>query len=136
MLPSTAEVALVWFQRIVAAYCLLFGVLYWVKLIGFYPGALWRFDLMPVYWQMTASSLAVLFPFAAAGLWMLASWGVVIWVICAIVETTMYLGFPDLFGHRLAVVVSHGLVALIYVALRIMIWLQKRNEERQPDASF
>ena len=36
----------------IAVYCLMFGVLYWVRLIGNYDGPLWRFDLMPVHWQV------------------------------------------------------------------------------------
>jgi len=51
--PSTTEVIFAWFQRVIAGYCLLFGILYWIRLIGFYPGPLWRFDLMPVHWQVT-----------------------------------------------------------------------------------
>ena len=47
------------------------------------------------------------FPFAAIGLWMLASWGPVIWFICAATETVMYLGFPELFGQRSPIVASH-----------------------------
>lgn len=93
--PSTIEIIFAWFQRVVSGYCLLFGILYWIRLIGFYPGPLWRFDLMPVHWQVAAVMLAVFFPFAAAGLWMLASWGPVIWVICAVTETVMYAGFPE-----------------------------------------
>lgn len=125
---SAAEIAFVWFQRIVAVYCLFFGVLYWVKLVGFYPGPLWRFDLMPVHWQVAASVLAVFFPFAAAGLWMLASWGPVIWFICAAMETAMYAGMPALFGERLAIVAAHIVVALVYIALRTVIHLQKRRQ--------
>ena len=64
--PSTTEIIFAWFQRVIAGYCLLFGILYWIRLIGFYPGALWRFDLMPVHWQVAAVMLAVFFPFAAA----------------------------------------------------------------------
>jgi len=86
--PSTTEVIFAWFQRVIAGYCLLFGILYWIRLIGIYPGELWRFDLMPVHWQVAAATLAVFFPFAAAGLWMLASWGPVIWFICAITRPT------------------------------------------------
>lgn len=93
MRASTAEVTFVWFQRIIAIYCLLFGILYWVRLIGVYQGPLWRFDLMPLHWRVAASVLAVFFPFAGAGLWMLASWGPVIWFICAVTEVTMYAGF-------------------------------------------
>ena len=99
----------------VAAYCLLFGVLYWIRLIGFYDGPLWRFDLMPVHWQVAAVVLAAFFPFAAIGLWMLASWGPVIWFICAATETVMYLGFPELFGQRSLIVASH---ACVIAALR------------------
>jgi len=129
--PTVAEATFAWFLRIIAAYSLLFGVLYWVRLIGFYDEPLWRFDLMPVYWQVAVSMLAVFYPFAAIGLWMLASWGPVIWVICAVTEVVMYAGFPDLFGHRFAVIVSHVVVALIYTAFRVVIFLQKREAERQ-----
>lgn len=125
--PSTVEIIFAWFQRIVAAYCLLFGLLYWVRLIGFYPGTLWRFDLMPVHWQVTAVMLAVLFPFAAAGLWMLASWGPVIWFICAATEIVMYAGLPQLFGERPSIVLSHALVALLYIVFRIVLHVQARR---------
>ena len=127
---SAAEVAFAWFQRIIAGYCLLFGVLYWVRLIGIYDGALWRFDLMPVHWQIAAVTLSVLYPFAASGLWMLASWGPVIWFICAATEIVMYAGFPDLFGARPAIVWSHAFVALLYIAFRTVIFLQKRRQAR------
>ena len=53
--PSGVEVIFAWFQRVISGYCLLFGILYWIKLIGFYPGPLWRFDLMPVHWQVAAA---------------------------------------------------------------------------------
>jgi len=129
--PSLLERAFAWFLRLVAIYCLFFGVLYWVRLIGFYPGAAWRFDLMPVHWQATASMLAVFFPFAAAGLWMLASWGPVIWFICAATETVMYAGFPNLFGERWPIVLAHAVVALVYIALRAAIYWSRRPRQSQ-----
>ena len=128
--PSAVETAFAWFLRLVALYCLFFGVLYWVRLIGFYPGTLWRFDLMPLHWQVAASVLAVFFPFAAAGLWMLASWGPVIWFICAATETAMYAGFPDLFGERWPILIAHGVVALIYILFRIAIYWRKRRRRQ------
>jgi len=126
--PTTAEVSFYWFHRVIALYCLLFGVLYWIRLIGFYDEPLWRFDLMPVHWRVASVVLAVFFPFAAIGLWMLTSWGPVIWVICAATETVMYLGFPELFGQRWLVIVSHALVILLYAAFRLVIYFQKRPE--------
>jgi hypothetical protein len=131
--PTTAEVAFEWFHRIVAAYCLLFGMLYWVRLIGFYEGALWRFDLMPIHWQVAAVSLSVLFPVAAIGLWMLASWGPVIWFCCAAAEIAMYAVFPDLFGRRPLIVAWHIGVALLYGLFRLGLHLQRRKPAEQPD---
>jgi hypothetical protein len=128
--PSAVETAFAWFLRLVAVYCLYFGVLYWIRLVGFYPGALWRFDLMPLHWQVAASVLAVFFPFAAAGLWMLASWGPVIWFICAAAETVMYAGFPDRFGERWPILVAHGAVATIYILFRIAIHWRKRRRRQ------
>ncbi|CAI2935262.1 putative membrane protein [Aminobacter niigataensis] len=127
MHPSATENAFAWFLRVVAAYCLLFGILYWVRLIGVYDGPLWRFDLMPIHWQIAAVTLSVFFPFAAIGLWMLSSWGPVIWFICAATEIVMYAGFPDLFGSRPLIVVSHIAVAVIYAAFRIVLHLKRRR---------
>lgn len=129
--PTAVEILFVWFQRIMAVYCLMFGMFYWVRLIGLYPGSLWRFDLMPVHWQVVSAMLAGFFPFAAAGLWMLASWGPVIWFICAATETTMYVAFPDLFGTQLAVVGSHLFAAALYAAFRMAMHVQKLRAARQ-----
>lgn len=125
--PSPAEIAFIWLQRAVAFYCLLFGVLYWVRLVGFYPGRLWRFDLMPVYWQVASVSLAVFFPFAAIGLWMTASWGAVVWFICAVAETVMYVGYPDLFGRRLPIVAAHAIALGLYAGFWFWLYRQRRQ---------
>jgi hypothetical protein len=124
---TTLELAFEWFHRIVAVYCLLFGVLYWVRLTGVYDGDTWRFDLMPVHWQVASVTLAALFPFAASGLWMLASWGWVIWFLCAAVELAMYLWFTDLYGSRLDIVASHAFVMVLYGAFRAVFFLQSRK---------
>ena len=128
--PGLVESLFPWFLRIVAGYSLMFGVFYWVRLIGIYPGAQWRFDTMSVEWQVASVSLAALFPFAGIGLWMTASWGPVIWFICAATETVMYAGFPEIFGHRPLVVASHLLVAIVYTIFRIAIFLRKREQRR------
>ena len=125
--PTAAQSAFVWFQRVIAGYCLLFGVLYWIRLIGIHDGSLWRFDLMPIHWQVASVTLAVLYPFAAIGLWMLSSWGPVIWVLCAATEVVMYAGFPHLFGAKYSVVGSHLLVAVLYATFRVVIHLQRRR---------
>lgn len=127
--PRAAEIALVWFCRAVAIYCLGLGVSYWVRLIGFYEGTSWRFDLMPSYWQVASASLAVLFPFAGIGLWTLASWGPVIWLICAGAELVLYAGFADIQGLRWLVLASHCAIASAYCALRYALYRQRSRAE-------
>lgn len=117
------------FLRAVAALCAGLGLLYWIRLLGIYEGLTWRFDLMPVHWQVAAVCLAVLYPFAASGLWMLASWGPVIWFVCALSETVMYAGFPELYGRRDLVLVVHALTAVIYAGFRLHRWARRRREE-------
>ncbi len=129
--PTTSELAFVWLQRAVAIYCLMFGVLYWVRLLGFYPGDWWRFDLMPVHWQVASVCLAVFFPFAAIGLWMTASWGAVVWFICAVGESAMYVGYPEYFGSRTPIVVAHVAALAAYVAMRI--WLRQQRRMTAPE---
>ena len=125
--PSAVELLFGWFQRIIAIYCLMFGLLYWVRLIGYFETPLWRLDLMPPHWQVVTVTLAVFFPLAAAGLWMLASWGPVIWFICAATEAVMYVGFPKIFGPHYLVVASHGFAAVLYAAFRVVIAVQARR---------
>jgi Family of unknown function (DUF6163) len=128
--PSLTTAAFVWFHRIVALFCLWSGVTYWIQLIGIYEGPLGRFDLMPVYWQVAASSLAALFPVAASGLWMVVSWGPVIWTAAAAGEVIMYFGFPELFGTRPLLLIAHGAIACLYVAFRLVIYRETRRAAR------
>ncbi|NGR08677.1 hypothetical protein G5B41_14045 [bacterium SGD-2] len=129
--PSPAQYGLEILQRAVALLCLVQGVLYWTRLIGLYPSEEWRFDLLPAYWRIAAGSLAVLFPFASVGLWTLASWGPVIWFVCAASETVMFTFMSDLFGFRPWVVAGHLLTAACYVALRIAIHREEKKQEQE-----
>ncbi|MCQ8781421.1 DUF6163 family protein [Mangrovibrevibacter kandeliae] len=113
-------------QRLVAGFCRLAGLAlfaagigFWIRIVGFYDGPLWRFDLMPPWWKAAAATLAVLYPVAGVGLWMAVSWGVVLWVLVAGVEAVMHLGFPTLFGGgRLAVALNAaGLLGLVVLRL-------------------
>ncbi len=124
---SLTEQAYGWFHRLVACSCLIFGLHYWVRLVGYYGGDLWRFDLMPVHWQVASVVLAVLFPFAASGLWMVAAWGPVIWLICAAGETAMHAGFPELFGERPGLIAVHAATLLLFVAFRVVLYLEARR---------
>lgn len=125
--PTRAAQAAVAFMRFLAVLALWSGLSYWLRLVGLEPGSLWRFDLMPIHWQIAAVSLAVLYPFAAVGLWLPASWGPVIWSLCAAGEITMHAVYPGLFGHRDLLVIAHVGVLAALVALRLYLWLEVRR---------
>ncbi|NDW04635.1 hypothetical protein GTK09_09360 [Jiella sp. 40Bstr34] len=98
------------------------GIFYWARLIGIDPVHLGRFDLMPIWWRIAAPALAVLYPVAGIGLWMTAGWGAVIWVLIAIVEAVMHLGFPAMFGENLLGLAAHGWGLGMLAALRVIDW--------------
>lgn len=125
--PSQLDTAWQWLHRLVAVSCLVFGTIYWVRLLGIYPGSLWRFDLMPLHWQIAGATLAVLYPFAAVGLWLLASWGPVIWFLCAGAETAMHGVFAGMFGPKDWLLLLHFVVVVVYTVLRVLIHIRKRR---------
>lgn len=125
---TTLELSWRWFHRAVAAFGMMCGLFYWTRLIGIEHGTNWRFDLMPVHWQVASVSLAVLFPFAASGLWMISSWGAVIWFLCAAIEVVMYAGFPELYGQRMLLVGLHVAIALAYLGFRIAFFVRRRRQ--------
>ena len=88
----------IWLHRAFALAMFVVGVGYWMRLVGFEPGS--RFDLMPVWWRMAAPTLAVLYPVAGIGLWLIAGWGAVIWVLIALVEGVMHLGSRSCSARR------------------------------------
>ncbi|MAS15540.1 MAG: hypothetical protein CMH69_19885 [Nitratireductor sp.] len=125
--PSQLDTLYSGFHRAIAAACLAMGIFYWVRLLGFYPGLMWRFDLMPVHWQIASVILAVIYPFASVGLWLIAPWGAVIWFLCAAAEVVMYGPLSDLFGDNYPLIGFHLLVAVSYGALRFVRYHSRRK---------
>ncbi|MDF1607158.1 DUF6163 family protein [Hoeflea sp. YIM 152468] len=124
------------FGRLVALSCLFAGLQYWGRLIGYSDGGMYRFDLIPSYWQLASASLAVLLPVAAVGLWMQVSWGPVIWVVAAGSEIIMHEGFPIWFGERPMLVIAHALVISVYLGFRVALLIKRRQAVRlvRPDS--
>lgn len=121
-----------WFIRMVALVCLAQGVYYWVRLIGYYPGLLWRFDLMPWQWQAACVTLAALLPIAAIGMWMRASWGALLWAMAALLQIMMYSFLSNMFEYYpIAAALNAGLL-LVYAGLRIGLLLQGRPTLTEP----
>ncbi|WP_338022074.1 DUF6163 family protein [Allorhizobium sonneratiae] len=116
------------FLRIVATACLVMGLQFWSLLIGYSGNGLGRFDLLSVPWRLAASSLSVIFPVAAVGLWMAASWGAVVWLIAALIQCTMYGIWSRIFGSEPLLLVFHALVALVYLAFQLVLMQQRHSK--------
>jgi Family of unknown function (DUF6163) len=128
--PTMAQLGFVWFLRLVSIYCLVAGVGYWAQLSGYYEGLLWRFDLMPWQWKVASVSLAMLYPVASTGLWMMVSWGPVIWFVAALGEALMFTVFSKYFFYRPQIAIIHGSVAVLYICFRTVLFLQKRQQAK------
>lgn len=122
--------AFTWFMRVLALVVLASGVQYWVRLMGYYPGLLWRFDLMPWMWQTACVSLAILLPVAASGLWMRAPWGPIIWFIAAIGEIAIYSVFSRYFEYRPVIVAFNGAAIIAFVTFSVLLYLERKQQAR------
>ncbi|MGU3398520.1 DUF6163 family protein [Brucellaceae bacterium D45D] len=132
---SGLEWIFAWFMRLLALIVLATGIAYWIRLIGIYPGLLWRFDLMPWMWQTASVALALLMPVAATGLWMRAPWGPVLWLVAAIGEIAIYSVFARYFEYRPLTVGLNVTFILVYVTFRVLLWLEKKKQVRRQLAS-
>ncbi|MCI5077112.1 DUF6163 family protein [Oricola sp.] len=126
---SLIQMLFVWFLRLMATVALFSGLSYWAQLTGLGAADLPRFDELPVHWQVPWVVLAVLLPCAAMGLWMLTSWGIVLWVIASFIEIGVYGVWSESYISRPAVVVGHA-AALTLLALILVTMAIQRYRER------
>ncbi len=128
--PSLTETLFVLFLRLAAVGSLWFALQYWAMLTGFSFNGQGRFDLLPPAWKAAYTALAVLFPVAAVGLWLLVSWGPVIWLVAAATEVAMHEVYPSIFGIDRMLVLLHVAIAVLFVLFRIALFIQRRKQAR------
>lgn len=128
--PSLIEMLFVLFLRLAAIGSLWFALQYWAMLTGFSFNGQGRFDLLPPAWKAAYTALAVLFPVAAVGLWLLVSWGPVIWLVAAATEVAMHEVYPSIFGIDRTLVLLHIAIAVLFVLFRIALFIERRRQAR------
>ncbi len=126
--PTTAEIVFVWFLRLMAIIAMISGLSYWSQLTGIGSADLPRFDELPVHWQVPWVVLAVLLPCASMGLWMLTSWGVVLWAAASVLEIAVYGVWSDSYISRPTVVFGHIVALTLLAAILIVIALQRYRD--------
>lgn len=106
---------LVVFLRLLGLVFLGAGVWHWQTVLGspgFVPIA--ALDLPR---QIMTGYLAVLCLVAGVGLWMATSWGTVTWLLAALSEIVLHVGFADMFGAAWEIVGFHLVTMALYVLL-------------------
>ncbi|WP_332060857.1 DUF6163 family protein [Bartonella sp. CB74] len=117
------------YLRLLALICFGLGIFYWLRLVGVFPGVLWRFDLMPWQWQFLSGTLAIIYPIALIGLWMYSPWGIVLWCIAVFTETFVItvLCSDSASIYPLFMSLFHGILFLTLIILQIIMIFFKRN---------
>lgn len=128
---TLTDILFILFLRLVAISCFWFGLQYWAMLVGYSLVGAGRFDLLTLPWKVASSSLAVLFLVTSLGLWLVVSWGPVIWVLAAGCQIVMYGFLPEIFGANRLVVILHISVALVYLGFRATLWWENRKRRRE-----
>jgi len=113
------------FLRIVSLGCLWYGLQLWGDLIGYGHGGKLRFDLIGVDMKAAFTTLAVLYPVAALGLWLRGAWGPVIWTAAAAMEVGMHELMRPTFGDDRIKVIAIAATALVYIIFRLAIFFLK-----------
>jgi len=107
------------FFRLTALAILFYAIKYWLLVVGFHGDGAMRFDTMEIHWRIASSSLSVLLPIVALGLWGMYPWGVAIWLIAVLIEVTMYVAYHELFGSNEFLLLFHLLCLGIYLVISI-----------------
>lgn len=119
------ELLMTIFLRMVAVACLYYGFEIWSDLIGYGSGGTLRIDLLDTDQKAAVATLAVLYPVTAIGLWLRGSWGPVVWTVAAIVEIARHESLPGSISAATPTLLMIGSTALLYLALRLTLWLRK-----------
>ena len=91
--PPTAQTLrwtalLVWILRLSAILCMVRGLSYWAELLGMFDV---DFTERPVLQQGAIVFFAIIYCFAAVGLWLAAAWGAAVWILALLGEIAFFL---------------------------------------------
>ena len=111
-----AGLSLVIYVRLLAVVFILSGLSRWATVLGITaPNG--DFLSMPGHKVVATVFFAVADLVAAVGLWLLAPWGAVVWMIDALTETALNTLFSDVYGQDQKLVAFHVGSVLIYAIL-------------------
>ena len=111
-----ARLTLVIYVRFLSTVFLVAGLLRWATILGFgIPSGNFLTLSSPVIVATLFFAVADLV--AAVGLWLLASWGTVVWMISALTETALYSAHHPQFGRNYPLMIFHIGTVTLYAVL-------------------
>ena len=110
---------LVIFLRVMAVLSMAKGLYHWAVVSGV-AGPPDGFEYQPTPWQTATVFFAVIDLVAAVGLWLAAAWGAVVWLTACVSMAAVEVFFPQVYGGRLSVIGSEGVLLFGYLFLAIM----------------
>ncbi|SDR13101.1 DUF6163 family protein [Pseudovibrio sp. Tun.PSC04-5.I4] len=113
------------YVRLLAVYMLFAGLSYWGAIIGARTIDGVVFEGVALQVQTTVIFFAVLDLVTAIGLWLLSSWGTVMWLFRSLAQVVMYSVFPMVFGRSPTEVVSYISAIALYL---VLLYLAEREE--------
>lgn len=99
------------FLRAVAILSLAKGLYHWAVICSFGAAPGGGFEAKSSPWQMATVFFAVIDLVAAVGLWIGASWGVIIWLASSVTMIVVHTLLPQIYGFQPVIIV--GEIALI-----------------------
>jgi hypothetical protein len=116
----------IWFWRLLALAWLLNGLYAWAVIIGVDPSAARPFEARAATFQAVTIYFAVVDLLAATGLWLLAPWGAVVWLIAAVSRIVMAFAFPAAAGLAMPAIAGLAVCIACFMALN---WIAGRQSE-------
>ena len=114
-----------------AAYALVSGLVYWSQLTGMSPDPTLRFDLLSDAERVLYTTLALLLPTAALGLWLITRWGIVLWVLAVTGEILAYSMGAGGFPERAGIASANAILLCTLVLMSGAIILERRARRLQ-----
>lgn len=103
---------LVLFFRVLALFQIAKGLVHWGLLI--HPTGN---EPLTVEYLAANIYFAVLDPVAGVGLWLTSSWGAVLWLLAAVSQIAISIGFPEIFGELWPLIAFEVVAIAFYIFL-------------------
>jgi len=105
------------YLRLLAGFLLVKTIYSWTLICGVWDGETSRFEMLSLAAQAAVIWAAIMNPVAAVGLWLGASWGVVLWLVTAMVQILINANAPEGVGRLMIVAAIETILVAIYAFL-------------------